>query len=167
VVERDGLDEALEVLRIHLVVGGHDRGDVDPLVDSALVAGHDRRADALVPLVLDHLDALVLERAGSLDGRVLRGVVHDVDAVDECGDRGDGLAEELLLVVRGHDDRHTLAFQHPWRLLGAVYGAVLRIGGSASDPSEATGRHAGASPSGPRSGGGSRAPRGARRPCRG
>ena len=54
---RDGLDERLEVRGVHLVVAGHHRRDVDPLVARALVAGDDRGADALVPLVADQLDA--------------------------------------------------------------------------------------------------------------
>ncbi len=43
--------DRLEVGRVHLVVGRHHAGDVDPLLDRALVAGDDRCADALVLLV--------------------------------------------------------------------------------------------------------------------
>ena len=55
----DRRGDRLEVGRVHLVVGRHHAGDVDPLLDRALVAGDDRGADALVLRVHDDLDAWV------------------------------------------------------------------------------------------------------------
>ena len=52
----DGADEARELVRVHLVVGRHHAGDVDPLLARPQVAGHDRGADAAVLLVDDDLD---------------------------------------------------------------------------------------------------------------
>ena len=68
---RNRLDEVPQVLGVHLVVGRHHGGDVDPLRERGLVAGDDRRPDALVPLVLDHLDARIGERPCALDRGVL------------------------------------------------------------------------------------------------
>ena len=59
VAARDRAGEHLEVVRVHLRVGRHHRGDVDPVVARLLVAGDDRAADAEVALVLDQLDARV------------------------------------------------------------------------------------------------------------
>ncbi len=103
-----------EVVRVHLVVGRHHAGDVDPLFDRAFVAGDDRGADAAVALVRDHDDAGIgcgrLLRAP--DRSVARRVVDDIDAVDEARNHREGLRKQQLLVVRGDDDRDALAFDH-------------------------------------------------------
>ena len=59
-----GLDELRELRRIHLVVGGHDAGDVDLLLERAAIAGRDGRADTRVSLVADDPDASVSDRLG-------------------------------------------------------------------------------------------------------
>ena len=66
----------------------------DPVGERAPVAGDDRRADALVALVRDHLDARVGAAARALGGRVVRSVVDDVDAVDEGRDAGESRADQ-------------------------------------------------------------------------
>ena len=83
-----------------------------PSVERALVAGDDRRADAAVAVVRDDLDARIADAARALDRRVARAVVDDVDAVDERRDAAQRRRDELLLVVRGHDDRDALALEH-------------------------------------------------------
>src|SRR5205823_11618470 len=89
--------ERLEVGGVHLRVRGHHRGHVDPLLERALVAGHDRAADAEVALVDDQLDPRILEPADDLGRLVTRGVVDDQDAVDEVRDRPDRLSDQLFL----------------------------------------------------------------------
>ena len=116
VAARDRAGQHLEVVGVHLRVARHHGGDVDLVVARLLVAGDDRAADAEVALVLDQLDARVGQRAHRLDGAVGGAVVDDVDAVDELRDPADRLRDQLLLVVRGDDDRHALAFQHASRL---------------------------------------------------
>ena len=59
----DRAGDRLQVGRVHLVVAGHDAGDVDSVLERPAVAGQDRGADALVLLVRDHLDARVAARA--------------------------------------------------------------------------------------------------------
>ena len=63
--------------------------------------------------MLDHLDARIAGRASRCGGAVARGVVDDVDPVDELRDRADRLRDQLLLVVRGHDDGNPLVVEHP------------------------------------------------------
>ena len=109
---RNGTRERLEVLGIHLVVAGHHADDVDLLLERALVAGDDRGADAAVALVDDELDARVAERAHALRRRVGRAVVDDDDPVDEARDAAERRRDQVLLVVRGHDDRDALALEH-------------------------------------------------------
>src|SRR6266487_302232 len=121
---RDRLDEMPQVLGVHLVVGGHHGGDVDPLLERRLVAGHDRRTAALVPLVLDHLNPRIGQRSRTLDRGVLGAVVDDEDPVDEIGHALDRRAEQLLLVVRGDHNRDPLAVEHGLKLHS----------GSADDP---------------------------------
>ena len=106
--------DRLQIGRVHLVVRRHHDGDAHVVLDRALVAGDDGGADAGVALVLDHLDPSVLRRGrpGPLCGRVERGVVDDVDPVDEAGDAGQRLLEQRLLVVGGDDDRDALALEH-------------------------------------------------------
>jgi hypothetical protein len=106
--------EHVQVVRVHLIVSGHHARDVGALLDRPPVAGHDRRPDTAVALVLQHLDASIRTRgqARALERPILRGVVDDVDAVDEVGNAGQGLREQLGLVVGGHHDRHALALQH-------------------------------------------------------
>src|SRR4029453_2366342 len=58
-VRRDALDERLEVVRVHLAIRRHHRGYLDLVGDRALVPGDDGRADSLVPLVRDEVDAWV------------------------------------------------------------------------------------------------------------
>jgi hypothetical protein len=70
--------------------------------------------------VLDQLDAQVSDAPCGSDGAVRGAVVDDVDAVDEGGDRPDRLADQLLLVVRGDDDRHPLPVEHVWTLGGSA-----------------------------------------------
>jgi hypothetical protein len=83
----------------------------------APVAGDDGGADAGVPLVADHLDAGV--GGGDALGRgVARAVVDDEDPVDERGDAGHGLGDELLLVVGRDDDRDGLPLVHALRIGG-------------------------------------------------
>ena len=67
------------------------------------------------------MHALVADRLGRSRRAVARGVVDDDDAVDELGDPADRLADEPLLVERGHDDRDPLAVEHQ-----AVGGAAPR-----------------------------------------
>ena len=52
-------DEALELGRVHLVVGRHHRGDVHALLAGAQVAGDDGCSDAAVALVADQLDGFM------------------------------------------------------------------------------------------------------------
>ena len=112
VASRDGADEPRQLRRIHLVVGRHHAGHVDALFESAPVAGHDRRAHARVLAVGDHLDPCVVHGARLCRGPVPRAVVDDVDAIDEVRDPAQGLHDQALLVVRGHDDGHALALEH-------------------------------------------------------
>jgi hypothetical protein len=62
--------------------------------------------------VFDQLHARICLGPDRRDSAVRRAVVDDVDAVDELRDAADRLADQLLLVVRGDDDRHALAFEH-------------------------------------------------------
>src|SRR5262245_56474000 len=109
---RDRACEAFELGPVHLVVGGHDAGDVDLLLERAPVAGRDRGADSAVRLVTEDLDARVASREGPLAGRVTRRVVDDVDPIDEIGNAAERVHDEALLVVGGHDDRDPLALEH-------------------------------------------------------
>ncbi len=128
----DGPGQRLELRRIHLVVAGHHGGHVDPLGQRPLVAGDDRGAHALVLLVDEHLDACVPGRAGALGGGVAGLVVHHEDAVDELGDARDGLRDQPLLVVRGHDDRDGLPLQHPAVRLQRGSAGLAGLSGSLS-----------------------------------
>ena len=83
-----------------------------PSCERAPIAGDDRGADAAVAVVRNDLDARVSARAGALGGRVAGAVVDDVDPVDERRDAGERRRDQLLLVVRGHDDRDALALEH-------------------------------------------------------
>jgi hypothetical protein len=65
-------DERLEIVRVHLVVRRHHTGDVDPFLQRTPVAGDDRRADPLVPLVDEDGDSRV---AGCRRVRALAGGV--------------------------------------------------------------------------------------------
>ena len=60
----------------------------------------------------EDLDARVADGLGRARPSVARGVVHDEDPVDELGDAADRLADETLLVERGHDDRDPLSLEH-------------------------------------------------------
>ena len=60
----------------------------------------------------DHLDAGVADRPRARGRLVRRGVVDDVDPVDEVRDPPQGLGDEMLLLERGHDDGDTLALDH-------------------------------------------------------
>ena len=77
-----------------------------------LVAGHDRGADAPVPLALHEADAGVADLRDPRRRRVGGGVVDHEDAVDELRDPGERLADQVLLVVRGDDDRDALFVDH-------------------------------------------------------
>ena len=120
---RNRLDEVAEILGIHLVVRGHDGGDIDPVGHRCAVAGDDRGANAFVPLVLDYLGARIVQRLRALDRGVLRPVVDDVDAVDEIRHPLDRGSEKLLLVVRGDDNRDPLAVEHGLKLHRGSAGA--------------------------------------------
>ena len=85
----DRPEDPLELVGVHLVVARHHRRHVDPLGERPLVAGDDRRADAAVALVDDHLDRGSATARAPLGGRVARGVVDDDDPVDEVRDPGD------------------------------------------------------------------------------
>ena len=108
----DGPDERFEINGIHLVVRRHHADDVDRFVERALVPRHDRGADAAIALVHDNFDTLVTDRAGPLHRRVARRVVHDVDTVDERGDAAQRPPNQLLLAIRGDDDRDALPLDH-------------------------------------------------------
>ena len=98
--------------RVHLVVGGHDAGDVDLLLERSAIARCDGGADTRVSLVADDPHARVADRLGRSRRAVARGIVDDDDPVDELGDPTDRLADEPLLVERGNDDRDPLAVEH-------------------------------------------------------
>jgi hypothetical protein len=100
----DRPDDLPELGRVHLVVAGHHGGHVDPLRDRPAIAADDGGPDAAVAVVLDHLDPRVAGRAGARRGRVARSVVDHEDAVDERRDPRQRRPDQLLLVVRGHDD---------------------------------------------------------------
>src|SRR5262245_60914037 len=132
---RDGQHDRLEVVRVHLVVGGHDARDVDPLLERALVAGEDRRADTAVALAREDRDPRISCGGGVRAPRraVARGVVDDDDPVDEVGHRCERHGEQLLLVVRRHDDGHSLALDHR---------DSIRVPSAVVDDDEAAGRRA-------------------------
>ena len=109
---RDRACQGLQVAGIHLIVGRHHAGDVHALGERALVAGDDRRSDAAIALVCEHVDPWVADAAGTLDGCVARAVVDDVDPVDERRNAGKRDPDKLLLVVRGNDDRDAPALEH-------------------------------------------------------
>ena len=85
----DRADERLEVVGIHLAVGSHHAGDVDLLCDRPPVAGDDRRPDALVPLVRDHLDA----RVGTARPRA--GPSFDASSTTKIRSTNAGIAETV------------------------------------------------------------------------
>ena len=61
---------------------------------------------------MDHVYAVRIFRAVSVGdaGRAVgRAVVHDHDPLRDRKHAVDGLAEQLLLIVRGHDNRNGLA----------------------------------------------------------
>src|SRR5205085_12608877 len=77
--------------------------------DRLPVAGHDRRADAAVPVVRDDDDPRIGRGrgAGARGGPVRRGVVDDVDTVDEVGDAGERPLDE----VQRRSEEHTSELQ--------------------------------------------------------
>ena len=123
----DRLGDRLELAGIHLVVGRHDAGDVDPLLDRAPVARDDRRANATVPFVRDEDDAGIGlgGGAGSLGGVVGRGVVDDDHTVDEVRDPRQRLRQQDRLVVGRDHHGNALAVEHPGRLRRSLVRAHL------------------------------------------
>src|SRR5581483_5676458 len=116
----NGQRQHLEVVRIHLVVGGHHARDVHGVGVRALVASDDRGADAAVPVVPHDLDACVPELGRTFHGGVAGAVVDDVDAVDERGYAAERGLDQGLLVVRRHDDRNALPVEHQRRTRSAT-----------------------------------------------
>lgn len=92
--------------RVHLVVAGHDGGDVNTVFECSLVPGDDGGPDTTVLLVADRDDAgvvlcVVLDL---LPRSILRAVIDSIDLCHESGDRLEGLPDQELLVVGRHHD---------------------------------------------------------------
>ena len=104
--------ERLQLVRVHLVVAGHHRDRVDSGRQCQLVAGDDRCTDPAVAIVRDDLDTRVVGRARTLGCRIGRGVVDDEDPVDEAGNALNSGCDQLLFVVRRHDDGNALTLEH-------------------------------------------------------
>ena len=106
-----GPTSSAQLRRVHLVVGRHDARDVHLLVERRPIARRDGRADA--PL-----------RSWRRSGRARLRPPPPLPTcrrarrrrrrrpIDELGDAADRLADEPLLVERGHDDRDPLAVEH-------------------------------------------------------
>ena len=110
-------------MRIHLVVAVHHDDDVKPVGEGPAVAGDGRGADTAPALVREHLDARVAELERPFPRAVGGAVVDDEDPVDERRDSAERRGDQRLLVVRGHDDPHALALEHPERLTTRRYAA--------------------------------------------
>lgn len=98
----DRVEEVGEVGCVHLVVPGHHRGDIHPVLDRLEVAGGDRRPDAPVRVVVDCDEPRVAVGVVVDDrpGHVGRAVVDHIDLRDVVRDAVERLPDQVLLVVR-------------------------------------------------------------------